>query len=106
MCGKFIIKSCQKIELNVDLFGHDNEKSETCGIKYKFCNCFLEYINFKDDSIEYRCLCSNKNFQKKFDEILRNDFLMHIFIQSFNHDNIKFILSSQKGVYPYEYIGI
>ena len=32
--------------------GHDNKKCETCGIKYKYCNCFLEYTNFKDDLIE------------------------------------------------------
>ena len=29
-------------------FGND-EKNVTCGIKYKYCYCFLEYINFKDD---------------------------------------------------------
>ena len=22
-------------------FGHDDKKCETCGIKYKYCNCFL-----------------------------------------------------------------
>ena len=25
------------------------EKRETCGIKYKYCDCFYEYTNFKDD---------------------------------------------------------
>ena len=34
-------------------FGHDDKKCETCGIKYKNCNCFLEYTNFKDDLREY-----------------------------------------------------
>ena len=33
-------------------FGHDDKKCETCGVKCKYCNCFLEYKNFKDDSIE------------------------------------------------------
>ena len=28
------------------------KRRETCGIKYKDCNCFLEYANFKDDVIE------------------------------------------------------
>ena len=28
------------------------KKRETCGIKYKDCNCFLEYANFKDDLME------------------------------------------------------
>ena len=32
--------------------GHNDKKCETCGMKYKCCNCFLEYINFKDDLIE------------------------------------------------------
>ena len=27
--------------------------------------------NFKDDLIEYKCLCCIKNYQKKFDEQLK-----------------------------------
>ena len=34
--------------------GHDDKECETCGIKYKYCDCSLEYINFKDDLIEYK----------------------------------------------------
>ena len=30
-------------------FGHDHKTCETRGVKYKYCNCFLEYTNFKDD---------------------------------------------------------
>ena len=48
-------------------FGYDDKKCETCGIKYKYCDCFLEYTNFKDDLIEYKCLCCNKNYQQKVD---------------------------------------
>ena len=41
-------------------FGHDDKKCEICGIKYcdleilefRYCDCFLEYINFKDNLIE------------------------------------------------------
>ena len=51
-------------------FRHDDKKYETCGIKYKYCDCFLVYTNFKDDLMEYRCLCCNKNYQHKFDEKL------------------------------------
>ena len=51
-------------------------KSETCRIKYKYCNSFLEYINIKDDLIEYKCLCCNKNYQHKFDEKLKKDLLI------------------------------
>ena len=57
-------------------FGHDYKKCETCGIKYKYCNCFLEYKNFKD-LVEYKCLCCNKIYQQKFDEKLKKNFLIH-----------------------------
>ena len=35
-------------------YGQNDKKCETCGIKYKYCDCFLEYTNFKDDLIEYK----------------------------------------------------
>ena len=37
-------------------YGHDDKKYKTCGIKYKYCDCFLEYVNFKDDLIQYKRL--------------------------------------------------
>ena len=43
-------------------YKHDNKKCKTCGITYKECDCFLKYTNFKDDLIEYKCLCCNKNY--------------------------------------------
>ena len=46
-------------------FGHNNKKCETCRIKFKCCDFFVEYTNFKDDLIEYKCLCCNKNYQQK-----------------------------------------
>ena len=45
--------------------GHDDEKCETCEIKYKYYDCFLEYTTFKDDLIEYKCLCYKKIINKK-----------------------------------------
>ena len=57
--------------------GDKDKKCETCGIKYKYYDCFLEYTNFKGDLIEYKCLCCNKNYKQKFDKKLRNDFLIH-----------------------------
>ena len=45
---------------------HDDKKCKTCEIRYKNCDCFLEYTNFKDDLIEYKCLCCNKSYQQKF----------------------------------------
>ena len=50
------------------MHGHDDKERETCGIKYKYCNCFLECTDFKDDLIKYKCLCCNKSYQQKFDE--------------------------------------
>ena len=44
-------------------FEHNDKKCETCRIKYKCCNCFLEYTNFKDDLIEYKCLCCDKKYK-------------------------------------------
>ena len=41
------------------------------GIEYKYCDCFLEYTNFKYDLIEYKCLVCNKNCHTKFDEKLK-----------------------------------
>ena len=29
--------------------GDNDKKCKTCGIKYKYCHCFLEYTNFEDD---------------------------------------------------------
>ena len=45
-------------------YGHDDKKCKTWGIKYKDCDCFVDYTNFKDNLIEYKCLCCNKNYQK------------------------------------------
>ena len=64
--------------------------SKICRIKYKCCDCFLEYINFKDDLIEYKCLFCNKNFKRKFFEKWEK-----LFFNTYkfsNHDNKKFIL--------------
>ena len=54
--------------------GHDDKKCEICRIKYKHCNCSLEYTNFKDDLIEYKYIYCNKDYQQKFDEKLKDRF--------------------------------
>ena len=72
---------------------------KTYGIKYMYCNCFHEYRNFRDDLIEYKCLCcSNKNYQQKIDEKIKKKFFNAWKFSS--HDN----LFLQKGVHPYEYM--
>ena len=52
-------------------FGHDDKKCETWRIKYKYCDCFLEYTDFKDNLIELKCFCCNKNYPHEFDEKLK-----------------------------------
>ena len=47
---------------------HVDKKCKTCTTKYKYCDCFLEYSNFKDDLIKYKCFCCNKSYQHKFDK--------------------------------------
>ena len=70
-------------------FAPDDKKCETSGIKYKYCDCFLEYINFKDDLIEYS-LCCNTHYQHKFDEKLKERFFNAYKFS--NHYSNKFIL--------------
>ena len=48
-------------------FGRKDNKCETCRIKFRNCDCFLEYTNFKDDFIEYKCLYYKKSYLQKFD---------------------------------------
>ena len=43
-----LFEGIHKIKLEL---GHGNKKQETCGIKCKYCDCFLEYTN--DDLMEY-----------------------------------------------------
>ena len=53
-------------------YGHDNAKCETCGIKYKDCECCLEYKTSKDDLILCECLGCNRNYQ--FGENVKKQF--------------------------------
>ena len=73
------------------------------GIKYKKCECFLEYTNFKDNLVKHKCLFYDKNYQKKFHENLKkrgfNTYTIHN-----THDISKFSLLLQKGVNPYQSI--
>ena len=69
-------------------YGHNDKKCETCRIQYKYCDCFLEYSNFNDDLIEYKCLCCNKNYKQKFDEKLKNQFFNTYKFS--NHGNDKY----------------
>ena len=82
--------------------GHNDQKCKICGIKYKYCECCLEYVNVIDDLIEYKCLCCNKSYEKKFNENLNKQFSN--ICKFFNHNINKFILLLRKRIYPYEYM--
>ena len=84
-------------------YRHNDRKCETCRIAYEVCNCFFEYRDFKDDLVEYKCLCCNKNYQQKFQEKLTKVFFFNTYNFS-NHYKNKFILLLRKDVYPYEYM--
>ena len=76
--SNLVIKLSEGIHRIECRFGHHNKKCETCGIKYNYRDCFLEYTNFKDDLTEHKCLCCSKNYQQEFDEKLKKRFLIHI----------------------------
>ena len=52
-------------------YGHDDKKCETYRIRCKYCDCFLEYASFKNNLIEWKFLCCNKNYHHKFDGKLK-----------------------------------
>ena len=89
-------------EIHSCKYRRSDKNCETCRIKYKYCDCFLEYANFKDNLKECKCSCCNKNYKQKFDKKLKEQFLnTHKFS---NQNNNKFISLLYKGVYPYEYV--
>ena len=92
---------CEEIHKIKCKFRHDDRKHERCKIKYKYCNCFLEYTNFKDNLIEYKCLCCNKNYQQEFDEGIKKRVLNTYKFS--NHHSNNFMLLLRKGVNPHEY---
>ena len=74
---------------------------QTCGITYEVCHSFLEFTNVKDNLLEYKSLCCNKNYQQKFDEKLKEWFFNAYKFS--NRDINKFIWLLRQGVYPYKY---
>ena len=69
-------------------------------IKCKDCNSFLDYTNFYDDKLVYRCFDRKTNYNVNF-----NHKLIDVFSNTYNFcsgDINKFILLLRNGVYPYE----
>ena len=81
------LKEFIKLNVNTDMM---IKKCEACGITYEASGCFLEYTNFKDDLVEYKCLCCNRNYRQNCDEKLKDGF-SNTYTYS-NHDKNKFIL--------------
>ena len=77
---------------------HNDKKREPCRIKYKDCECFLEYTNFRDILIKYKFLCCNKNYPKRFDENLKKKFVNTYRFSK--HDINKFIFYLRKRCLP------
>ena len=77
----------------------DNLTEEIHKIKFKDCNCFLEYQSVQENLIKYKCLCkkdvSNK-LGEKFKKRFKNTFKLS------NNDINKIIFLLRKGVYPYK----
>ena len=88
------------IKLNISTDSDKNVKHAE--LNAKIVTVFLNTEILKDDLIEYKCLYCNKNYQQKFDEKLKEQFFNACKFS--DHNNNKFILSLQKGVYPYEYM--
>ena len=49
-------------------------------IKYKDCNCFLEYESVRNNLIKYKCLSCNKVYSNKLDKKLKDRFRTHLSI--------------------------
>ena len=82
----------------------DNFTEKIRKIKYKYCDCFLEYERVKDYLITYKCLSCNKNYSNNIDKELIKRF-GNTFKLS-NNDINKFILFLRTGVYFYEYMDV
>ena len=72
---------------------------KTFKIKFKDCECCLEYKNVKDNFIEYKCLCCNRNYQKTSDGNLKRGFANTY--RFANHDINEFIFFCWEKVFRY-----
>ena len=43
----------------------------------KLAELKIDTVTFKDDLIEYKCLCCNENYKKQFDDCLKKWFWIH-----------------------------
>ena len=81
-------------------YGHDDEKMKPVILNTTIVIAIFNIKALKNDLIEYKCFCSNKNYQKMFHEKLKKQFVNTYKFS--NHDVNKFILLVQEVVYLYE----
>ena len=66
------LKEFIKLNVNTDTM---MKNVKLVKIHTKYPNCFFEYTNFKNDLIEYKCLCCKTNHQKRLGEKLKKRFI-------------------------------
>ena len=71
-------------------------------VKCKACDCYLEYKNFTEYSVKYKCLSCNKDYSNIIDEELKKR--SKSTFRFSNSDINKFILLLRNGVYLYDYM--
>ena len=60
-------------EINKIKYGHDEKTVKRVELNTEIVKAVLN-IQELDHSIEYKCLCCNKNYQNKFNEYLKKQF--------------------------------
>ena len=71
-----LLKEFMQLNVNTDTMIKSPKLAE---LNTEIETSFLNTKKIKDDEIECKCLCCNKNYKKQFDENLKNDFLLQIF---------------------------
>ena len=78
----------------------DNLTERIHKIKFKGCDCFLEYDSVKDNFIKYKCLSCNKDYSNKLDEEIKKRFKNTFKFSSNGNKQINF---DNKQIDPYNH---
>ena len=71
------LKEFMQLNLNTDTMIKSPKLAE---LNTEIETAFLNKKKIKDDEIEYKCLCYNKNYKKQFDETLKKRFCITNFL--------------------------
>ena len=70
------LKEFIKLNVNMDMM---TKKCKICGMKYNYCECYLEYANVIDGLIEYKCFfAATKTTISTLMKIVKTDLLIHL----------------------------